>query len=119
MARSHKYHAKPCMADGYRFDSRAEMARYFDLLLLQAGQKISNLMVHPVYVLQEGFRTPAGQAIRAMSYEADFFYIEGDLQVVEDVKGHETEAWRIKRKLFLWRYPELDLRIIKLRSLRR
>ncbi len=32
--------------------------------------------------------------------------------VVEDVKGKETEVFKIKRKLFEFQYPNLELKII-------
>lgn len=44
---------------------------------------------------------------------ADFAYTErnGNL-VVEDTKGVETEAFKIKHKLFEYKIPHLELRIL-------
>jgi len=33
--------------------------------------------------------------------------------IVEDVKGMQTDVFKIKHKLFEKKYPELELRIIK------
>lgn len=35
--------------------------------------------------------------------------------IVEDVKGMETKEFKIKRKLFEYKYPSLELRIIKMK----
>lgn len=42
---------------------------------------------------------------RACSYVADFVYTTRDGKlVVEDAKGFRTEAYKLKKKLMLWRY---------------
>lgn len=43
-----------------------------------------------------------------MRYIADFKYFDAEkgVYVVEDVKGAETEVFRIKRKLFLRKYGD-------------
>ena len=101
--------------DGYVFDSKAEARRYAELKLLLRAGKITGLVIHPVYVLQETFQRENGKTIRPITYEADFCYLEGKSLVVEDVKGVETEVFRIKRKLFFFRHPDLELRITKAR----
>jgi hypothetical protein len=73
---------------------------------------IQNLKVHPVFEIIPPFKRD-GKTIRATYYEGDFLYLEGFQWVVEDVKGVETPAFKIKRKLFLCRYPDHELRIIK------
>jgi hypothetical protein len=100
-------------AHGLSFDSKAEARRYDQLLLLQRAGAISELVVHPVYELQEAFRLPSGEAVRAISYEGDFEYIEAGQVVVEDVKGMETEVFKLKRKLFWRLYPDHELRLVK------
>ena len=111
----HKYHAQPVTVDGIRFDSKREASRYGELKLLERDGQIRNLEVHPRYVLQDAFTRPNGAKVRAIFYEADFQYVDaatGSL-VVEDTKGAETKVFRLKRKLFWRRYPDVDLRIIK------
>jgi hypothetical protein len=39
--------------------------------------------------------------------------VEDDIVVIEDFKGKETAEFRIKRKLFLNRYPEYEFRVTK------
>lgn len=117
LTKRNKYGNKKIEVDGYVFDSLAESERYKQLKLMEGMGRIEGLKVHPLYVLQPTFRDQQGRAWRAVAYVADFSYqeIAGAL-VVEDVKGGratQTAAFRIKEKLFRFRYPELDLRIIE------
>jgi hypothetical protein len=107
-----KYKAKPIEIDGHRFDSLAEGRRYNELLLMVRSGEISDLRIHPIYELQAAFKR-GKQTIRAISYEADFEYQEGGKCITEDVKGVETEAFKIKHKLFLKLYPSKEFRITK------
>jgi hypothetical protein len=112
--RRSKYNARPVDLDGYHFDSQAEASRYNVLkLCVQAGE-IKNLIVHPRYELQPAF-TYGDQKHRAIYYEGDFQYreIATDNLVIEDVKGVETEVFKLKMKLFLHQYPGIDFRIIR------
>lgn len=113
--RAHKYNAHSTEFDGIKFDSKAEMYRYKQLKLLEMAGKISNLQVHPRYELLKSFVDFSGASRRGIVYEADFCYSEdgNPLPVVEDIKGVETEAFKLKKKLFLFHHPELELRIIK------
>jgi len=108
-----KYNARRVTMDGYTFDSQAEAARYAELKLLQAAGAIAALEVHPRFELQPAFTDRAGQQWRPIHYEADFAYLEDGQRVIEDVKGAETQVFRLKRKMFLRCYPALDLRIIR------
>jgi len=111
MARS-KYNARRVTLDGFRFDSEAEARRYGELKILQAAGTIAGLAVHPRFELQAAFEDCEGQRWPPVVYVADFAYTENGAPVVEDVKGFETEAWKLKRRLFLARYPEHALRVI-------
>ena len=53
--------------------------------------------------------------MRNITYVADFAYTEKGREVVEDVKGKETVAFRLKQKMFWKTHPELELRIVKAR----
>ena len=109
-----KYNARKTTLDGITFDSKAEADRYAALKLLVKGREITNLQLQPSFILQDSF-TRDGKKIRAIEYVADFAYIEADKIVVEDVKGGKatmTEAYKLKRKLFLYRFPEIDFREI-------
>lgn len=111
-ARRGKYNARAVYIGSLQFDSMAEAARYRELALLEAAGAIAGLQVHPCYELQPAFTDSTGKRWAAIRYEADFAYTEDGTQVVEDVKGVQTAAFRLKRKLFLHRYPSLVLRVI-------
>ncbi len=95
--------------DGITFASKAEMARYAELKMLEKAGLIRDLEVQPVYVLQEGY-VWRGEKIRPIIYRADFRYL--DLRtnriIVEDVKGMHTEVYKLKKKLLLKRYPDIN-----------
>ena len=44
---------------------------------------------------------------------SDFKYIENGKTIVEDVKGIQTDVFKLKHKIFEKVYPDLELRIIK------
>ena len=112
--RRSKYNARKVHEDGYTFDSIQECYRYRDLVLMEKAGAISNLVVHPVFLLQENFKDAAtGKRHRAITYEGDFQYLENGATVVEDVKGKPTDMFRLKWKMFRFHHPNLDARIVK------
>jgi hypothetical protein len=106
-----KYGNAKKVVDGVRFDSKAEAARYQRLKFLQNSGQITNLKLQPVFVLQPSFKHQ-GRTIQAIKYVADFQYEEAGKIVVEDVKGVQTAEFRLKMKLLLRLYPDIDFRIV-------
>jgi hypothetical protein len=91
-----KYHNVPTEVDGYRFDSIAEAARYQQLKLMEKAGEIENLLAD-----KKGLRLPVFiNGFKVFDYEADFLYVEKrtGLSVYEDVKGHRTPEYRLKKK---------------------
>ena len=107
-----KYNNKKTQIDMYVFDSVAEAKRYKELKLLERAGEISNLELQPRFILQDSFKKN-GRTYRKIEYVADFKYIENGKTIVEDVKGLQTDVFKIKHKLFEKKYPELELKIIK------
>lgn len=113
-----KYKNRETIVDGHKFDSRGEAERWVYLTMLQAAGEIYALKRQPVFILQEGFKNNRGTRRRPITYRADFEYWEEyqdgtEKHIVEDFKGHKTEAFRIKQKMFEKRYPDTILRITK------
>lgn len=106
-----KYLSKKTTIDGITFDSKKEAGRYVELRKLQEQHIISNLELQPVFLLQEGFKKDK-KKYRPITYIADFKYIENGKVIVEDVKGFKTPEYKIKKKLFLYKY-DVDFREIK------
>lgn len=111
MQKMNKYRNKKVIVDDYIFDSIQESKRYKELKLLLKVGKIQDLELQPHFLLQESFRKN-GKTYRKIEYIADFKYIENGKTIVEDVKGLQTDVFKIKHKLFEKKYPELELRII-------
>lgn len=107
-----KYKNKKTQIDMYIFDSTKEAKRYRELKLLEMAGEISNLELQPRFLLQESFKKN-GKTYRKIEYVADFKYIEKGKTIVEDVKGLQTDVFKIKHKLFEKKYPDLELRIIE------
>jgi hypothetical protein len=103
-----KYNAKRTTEGGLPFDSLAEAERYRELKLLADAGDITDLVVHPRYEL-----VARSQHGRALFYIADFAYTEGTQRIVEDVKGVQTQVFRLKARLFRELYPQLVLRIVE------
>ena len=101
-----KYNNKRIEIDGYTFDSKLEADFYQRLKPLVKSGKIKELKIHPRYLLQEGF-TKNGKRYQPIFYIADFeaLYDDGTV-VIYDTKGMRTEVYKIKRKLFEYRYRD-------------
>ncbi len=76
------------------FDSQAELSRWNELKLLRDAGVITNLrrQVSYPFVIND---------LKICTYRADFVYFDRQLnqEIVEDVKGHVTEVFKLKRKL--------------------
>lgn len=103
-----KYSNIKTEVDGIKFDSRKEATHYGQLKMLLRSKVIKELKLQPAYVLQEGFIDKGGTKHRPLTYVADFEYIDekGKLRV-EDCKGMKTDVYKIKKKLFLFKYPDV------------
>ena len=107
-----KYNNVKITVNGIKFASKGEANRYCNLMLLVRGKVIKDLELQPKFLLQSSFKKN-GKTHRAINYIADFKYIENEKIVIEDFKGMETEVFKIKRKLFEYNYPDLELRIVR------
>lgn len=100
--RNGKFNNKICYSDdGKKFHSVMERARYYELrLLLQAGH-IRNLQTQVPLMVQEGFTNIAGIKRSEHVYKCDFVYIDNETEtrVYEDVKGHATKEFKLKRDI--------------------
>lgn len=94
-----KYGAVKTQVNGITFDSKREAARYVELLaLLQAGD-ISDLRLQPSFEIVPALVLD-GKKQRPLVYRADFYYQDhlGN-DIYEDVKGHRTREYVLKRRL--------------------
>ena len=101
-----KYHNQKTLINGINFDSKKEAKRYNELKWLERAGIIKELELQKVFELQPKFKNKLGEHIRAITYAADFYYYDNEKQeyVVEDTKGFRTEVYKIKKKLFEYKY---------------
>ncbi len=115
-----KYRNRKTIVDGINFDSKAEANRYIELRMLEKAGYIKQLKLQPKFELQAKYTNNKGEHVRAITYIADFIYTElivGDggigKVVVEDVKGMETKEFKLKKKMFEYKFPDIDFRLVK------
>ena len=113
MVKRHKYGAKKTTIGDIIFPSQAEAQYYTELKLLQRAREVVEIELQPKYTLQPGF-THRGRKIQPITYTADFrvTYADGRVEVV-DVKGVRTQQYQLRKKMLLFRYPEIDFREVK------
>lgn len=102
---TNKYHNKKILFDGHNFDSIKEKNYYIKLKALEKAGLIRNLELQKEYLLQESFKLN-GTTRRKITYKSDFSYIstQDDKIHVVDVKGFRTEVYRLKKKMFEYKY---------------
>lgn len=98
----HKYHAKPMVNDGIRFDSKGE-AKLYDQLKLQqkSGEVLFFLRQVPIHL-------PGGTKL---VIDFQVFYSSGLVRFL-DYKGMETDGFKIKKREVEALYP-IEIELVK------
>lgn len=86
-----KYGSKRVEIDGIKYDSKIEATRGQSLKIRERIGEIRNLQHHVVFPLYTN-------GIKTATYEADFVYWIGNTRIIEDVKGVQTDVFRLKAK---------------------
>ncbi|KQV31125.1 DUF1064 domain-containing protein [Rhizobium sp. Root1204] len=105
--RGNKYNAKRVLHDGYCFDSIAERDHYIDLKVRERLGEISEIdRQHPYELWVNG--------LMVCIYKADFRYWDHRTKRrhVIDVKGVETDVFKLKRKLMRACYG-IEIEVVK------
>lgn len=99
-----KYRNKKVYYNGKTLDSKREAKHYIKLLWLQECGEITDLQTQVKFELQPHFKLN-DKTIRAITYVADFTYYDrnGKYHVV-DTKGFRTETYKVKKKLFEYKF---------------
>ena len=109
---TNKYNNKKTVVDNIVFDSKNESLYYEALKDLKEKGSIKDFELQPKYLLQEAF-VKNGKRYRAINYIADFRVINNDGSAyIVDIKGILTTEFKIKMKLFNYKYPDIELRLI-------
>lgn len=99
--------------DGIVFDSVMEMQYYRDVVLpLVRSGDISRCELQKEYTLQPKY-IHDGKTVRPITYVADFYieYSDGRIEVI-DTKGCADSVAKIKKKMFMYLYPDVPYRWI-------
>ena len=87
-------------------DSKIEIKRYSELLLLQKAKLIKDISKQPSFILQEGFKYKNDKRAEiSIKYTADFKYfdVEKNKWIIEELKSAYTRKladYSIRRRLF-------------------
>lgn len=101
-----KYHAKKVELNGTVYDSKKEAKRAAVLEQQEKYGLITDLQKQVAFELQPGYTNNQGKKILPITYIADFVYEKEGKKIVEDTKGFRTDTYKIKKKLFEYKYPE-------------
>lgn len=114
MYKQSKYKNKKVIIDGYKFDSIKEGTRYRQLKLLKQANEITELEMQKVFELQPSFKYE-GKTYRKITYIVDFYYYDNKLHkyVAEDVKGFATDVYKIKKKMFMYKYSDIVFKEVR------
>lgn len=115
MFRTSKYNAKKVEIEGIKFDSKAEGEYYLHLKQQVTERQILGFERQKRMLLQEGFSVEGVKGkIRPIFYVVDFIITENDGTLTYvDVKGMETDVFKLKKKLFMKRYNTALLKVKK------
>ena len=102
-----KYNSRKTVINDITFDSKKEAKRYVELKKKQDEGKITDLRLQVPFELVPSFTIEIDgkkRKRRNIRYIADFTYYENGQKVVEDVKGRKTEIYKLKKKLFEYKF---------------
>lgn len=106
---------KTACNSGHTHASKAEAVRCNNLCLLERAGQIKALRTEPRFYFNingQDVKMRNGQVLR---YTGDFTYIEGNRQIVEEVKarnGFMTRDVPIKLALMAVLYPDVEVRVV-------
>ncbi len=109
-----KFGNKKCEYDNLKFDSQGECRRYIELKQFDKKGLISNLQTQVTYELMKKFTDQHGVKHRAITYRADFVYIDNTgCIIVEDFKSKITAKepyYKMKKKLMIYKLLKMQER---------
>ena len=106
-----KYKNKKATIDGIEFDSKKESRYYQQLKLMEKQGLIKDIKLQTRFEIQPKYKKN-NKTIRAINYIADFTYFDVNKgkTIIVDTKGYRTEVYKLKKKIFEYIYPDLEIR---------
>lgn len=104
-----KYNARKTIIGNLKFDSKKEAEYYLKLKAKRINGEINWIKLQPEFLILRGFTLENGERTKGIRYVADFEveYADGHREII-DVKGVKTEAYKIKKKMLLDMYPNIN-----------
>ena len=103
-----KYNASKTIYDGIKFDSKLEARIYKAIMKLKEEGYINFVALQVPYELLEKYVNVDGKKIRAINYKCDFVVIDRNgKEYIIDAKGLLTPVFKIKKKLFEYKYNKV------------
>ena len=105
-----KYGNRKVEIDGIGFDSQLEANRYCQLKILERANEIKDLRRQVEFIIQPSYKKN-NKTIKAIKYIADFVYydVRKEKTIIEDTKGFKNEVYKLKKKIFEYKYPDLEI----------
>lgn len=104
------YRGTKCTYNGIIFDSIPEKDLYIKLL---NDKDVSNLQVHPKFILLDGFRNYEGNSLRSITFKPDFMFNKDGQTWIWDCKPLNKKLidadFMIRWKLLQWMYKEQNI----------
>lgn len=108
-----KYNATKTVYNDIKFDSKLEARIYKALMQLKEEGYINFIALQVPFELQEKYENIDGKKIRSINYKSDFVVIDRNgKEFVIDAKGLLTAGFKLKKKLFEYRYNKI-LHVVK------
>ena len=110
--RGHKYGAvkADCGHCPKPHPSKAEARRCAELHLLEKAKVITHLVVQPQFWFEINGVAVKHDNGRRVGYRPDWNYFEGDLNVVEELKGFSAPDYALRKAIFKALYPWFTFR---------
>lgn len=108
-----KYNNTKTIYNGHKYDSKREAEKAQELDLMKQAGEVIDWTPHPRYLLIPRYRNKDGKIVRPICYIPDFWvkYPDGS-EVVIDIKGFQTPEFKLKKKMFDYRYKDAPLELV-------
>lgn len=108
-----KFNNVKTIYNGIRYDSKREAEKAMELDMLKNGGEVLEWTPHPRYLLIPRYLNSEGKIVRPCYYIPDFWvkYASG-AEAVIDIKGFETPEFKLKKKMFNYRYKDKNIELV-------
>ena len=114
-----KYNAKKTIYNGIKFDSQLEERIYRAIMQLKDEGIVVFVALQVPSELQEKYENIDGKKIRSINYKCDFVvHDKNGKEFVIDAKGMLTPVFKLKKKLFEYKYNKIIHTVSSMKAVR-